>query len=234
MSQTSYDLAGSRESGPPPLGAIQPSYGEVSPKRPSTAKAEVGSRPGVASRAAPAPVKLPPNTVNALIGAAADPEAIVRAAAIDSLAASGERDRILPPITARLTDPSRVVRARAAEILLAFGVSTLPGAAGAVLARAQDDLADSTRAFPSVASGHATLGWLEAERGRSTEAERALDDAIRLQPNYARAYVLKGVIAARANRFGDAVGLWKKARSLEPSYPNIDVLIAEGEKRMRQ
>jgi tetratricopeptide (TPR) repeat protein len=182
----------------------------------------------------PTPVILPAGVVNALIGAAADPEALVRAAALDSLAATGERDRILPPITARLTDPARVVRARAAEALLALGVSSLPGAAGAALQRAQDDLADSTRAFPSVASGHATLGWLEAERGRTDAAERALDDAIRLQPNYARPYVLKGVVAARANRFADAVGLWKKARSLEPSYPNIDVLIAEGEKRMKQ
>jgi predicted CXXCH cytochrome family protein len=208
MSQTSYDPGGSREPGAGNRGSGS------------------GNRGG--------PVRLPPAVVNALIGAAADPEAIVRAAALDSLAATGERDRILPPVTARLTDPARVVRARAAEILLVFGVSALPGGAGAALARAQDDLADSARAFPSVASGQATLGWLEAARGRTAEAERALDDAISLQPNYARPYVLKGVIAARANRFSDALGLWKKARSLEPSYPNIDALIAEGEKRLKQ
>ena len=30
-------------SGPPPLAMIQPGYGEVSPKRPSAAKAELGA-----------------------------------------------------------------------------------------------------------------------------------------------------------------------------------------------
>ena len=193
-----------------------------------------GSRLPAPGSRQPAPVKLPPAVVNALIGAAADPEAIVRAAALESLAASGDRDRILPPITARLTDPSRIVRAHAAEILLAFGIAALPGAAGEALRRAQDDLADSTRAFPSVASGHATRGWLEAERGRTQEAERALDDAIRLQPDYARPVVLKGVLAARAERFADAIALWKKAKGMDPSYPNIDQLIAEGQKRLKQ
>jgi hypothetical protein len=38
-------------------------------------------------------------------------------------------------------------------------------------------------------------------------------------------------LAARENRLGEALELWKKARLLEPSYPNIDTLIAEAEKR---
>jgi hypothetical protein len=43
--------------------------------------------------------------------------------------------------------------------------------------------------------------------------------------------VVKGVLLAREGRFAEAVELWKKARSIEPSYPNIDQLIAEAEKR---
>jgi hypothetical protein len=43
--------------------------------------------------------------------------------------------------------------------------------------------------------------------------------------------VVKGVLFAREGKFADAVEMWRKARSIEPSYPNIDQLIAEAEKR---
>jgi len=42
---------------------------------------------------------------------------------------------------------------------------------------------------------------------------------------------VKGVLSARQGRFAEAAELWKKARSIEPSYPNIDQLISEAEKR---
>ena len=48
--------------------------------------------------------------------------------------------------------------------------STLPGRAGEVLARAQDDFAAALRDFPDSASNHAALGWLDSERGRSADA----------------------------------------------------------------
>ena len=52
-----------------------------------------------------------------------------------------------------------------------------------------------------------------------------------MAPRSARPLVLKGVMAARQGRYGEAVELWKKAKLLEPGYPNIEQLIAEGEKR---
>jgi hypothetical protein len=42
---------------------------------------------------------------------------------------------------------------------------------------------------------------------------------------------VKGVVFARQEKYADAIAAWKKARSIEPSYPNIDRLIEEGEKR---
>jgi tetratricopeptide (TPR) repeat protein len=176
-------------------------------------------------------VTLTPNQVNALIGAAADPEPMVRAHAVYALLATGERDRILTPLTARLIDPVRIVRARAAEALLVLGITHLPGVAGEALARAQDDLARGLTDFPDTAANHAELGWLEANRDRIVEANRALDVAIRLDPRAARAWVVKGVIAAREGNFRAAYELWHKAKSLEPDYPNIDLMIAEAEKR---
>jgi predicted CXXCH cytochrome family protein len=184
-----------------------------------------------AARRTSAPLVITPALINAMIGAASDPEAIVRAAAVRALGALTSEQRVLNPVIARLVDPARVVRARTAEVLMGFGVSQLPGAAGGALARAQDDYAASLRAFPDVAANHAALAWLEAERGRLAEALAAADLALQVNPRYARPWVVKGVVFARQEKYADAIAAWKKARSIEPSYPNIDRLIEEGEKR---
>jgi predicted CXXCH cytochrome family protein len=178
-----------------------------------------------------APVKLTPAQVNALIGAAADPEPAVRAHAVSALLATGERERILSPLTARLMDPARVVRVRAAESLMTLGVIDLPEAAGVLLRRAQDEYAAGLLDFPDVPENHSALGWLYAQRGQTKEALTAVDKAMALDPRLPRPYVIKGVIAAREGRFNEAAELWRKAKSLDPAYPNIDQLIAEADKR---
>jgi len=174
-----------------------------------------------------------PATINALIGAADDPEPVVRAAALKALGAIGDRERALAPVVARLVDQARVVRARAAEVLVAFGIIRLPGKAGEALNKAQEEYVLGLDTFPDLASKHAAKGWLESERGNLNAAVSALDKAIVVQPDYAYSWVVKGVISARQGRFADAVEMWKKARSIEPSYPNIDQLIGEAEKRKK-
>ena len=172
-----------------------------------------------------------PAIINALIGAADDPEPVVRAAALKALGVIGDRERTLAPVVARLADQSRIVRARAAEVLVAFGIVQLPGNVGGALRKAQEEYILSLDTFPDIASNHAAKGWLEAERGNASAAVAALDKATIVEPNYAFPWVVKGVISARQGRFADAVEMWKKARSIEPSYPNIDQLIGEAEKR---
>jgi tetratricopeptide (TPR) repeat protein len=172
-----------------------------------------------------------PAIVNALIGAASDPEPAVRYAAVESLGKIGDRQRVLPPLFARLVDQARLVRSKAAEVLVGLGVAELPGAAGEALSRAQDDYIVGLDMFPDVASNHAAKGWLEAERGNLIVARDALNKATAVEPNYAFPWVVKGVLFAREGKFGDAAEMWKKARTIEPSYPNIDQLIAEAEKR---
>ena len=200
----------------------------------STAQSQT-SFVGTSSTVRRTPVELSPNDrrsiVNALIGAASDPEPIVRAAAVRALGVMGDRDRAVTPVVARLVDQSRVVRARAVEVLVAFGIVELPGQAGEVLKKAQADYIESLDSFPDIASNHAAKGWLEAERGHTAEARAALDDAISVEPKYAFPYVVKGVLSAREGKYSEAVELWQKARSIEPSYPNINQLIAEAEKR---
>jgi len=172
-----------------------------------------------------------PAIVNALIGAASDPEAAVRASAIASLGSIGDRERATMPIVARLGDEARVVRAKAAEVLVSFGVFELPGPAGQALKKAQDEYIVSLDMFPDSASNHAAKGWLESERGNIIAARDALNKATLVEPNYAFPWVVKGVLLAREGKFSEAVEMWKKARSIEPSYPNINQLIAEAEKR---
>jgi predicted CXXCH cytochrome family protein len=169
--------------------------------------------------------------VNALIGAASDPEPTVRAAAVGALGAVGDRQRSLMPIIARLSDNARIVRAKAAEVLASFGIVELPAPAGELLKKAQDEYIVSLDTFPDSAANHAAKGWLEAERGNTIVARDALNKATHVGPNYAFAWVVKGVLLAREGKFAEAVEMWKKARSIEPSYPNIDQLIAEAEKR---
>jgi predicted Zn-dependent protease len=178
-----------------------------------------------------APAQVTPAIVNALIGAADDPEAEVRASALKALGTIGDRERALAPVLARLADSSRVVRTKAAEVLVSFGIVQLPGAAGEALRTAQDEYVVSLDTFPDVASNHASKGWLEAERGNVAVARAALDNATMVEPNYAFPWVIKGVLLAREGKFGEAAEMWKKARSIEPSYPNINQLIAEAEKR---
>jgi HEAT repeats len=169
--------------------------------------------------------------INALIGAAADPEAIVRITAVRALA-TVEDPRALPVLAAHLNDPARLVRVSAAEGLLRRGVSKLDGAGGQVLSRAQDELAESLRTFNDLAGDHTTLGRLYSARGDDTRASSELETAIQLDPRAAEPHVYLGVMAARAGRYGDAVQHWKTARALDHDYPNLDRLIEEAQKRL--
>jgi predicted CXXCH cytochrome family protein len=180
---------------------------------------------GAASAAQPDPA-----TVNALMGAAADPEPQVRALAVQALGRVHDQ-RALPAIGARLTDPARVVRTMAAEALLDLGVARLEGVAGQALERAQDEWAASLAAFNDVAADETTLGWLEASRGRTDQAVHTLATAIRLNPSDARPHLYMGVVKARLGAFDEALQQFKTAKTLAPSYQNLDLLISEAQKR---
>jgi tetratricopeptide (TPR) repeat protein len=170
------------------------------------------------------------DVVNPLIGAASDPEPSVRAMAVQSLSAVVD-DRTTAVIAARLADPARVVRVRAAEALLDRGIIRLDGAVGAALGRAQDEWAESLRTFNDDGRDQAVLGYLEMSRGRTPAAVDALNAAIALDPAAARPHVYLGVIAARAGKYDDALKQFTTARALQPGYPNIDRLIDEARSR---
>ena len=186
-----------------------------------------------AATAATADTVVTPRVFGALLGVAADPEPLVRAQAVRTLGALGRRDeRAIAVLMARVVDETRVVRAYAAEALLALDVVTAPGPAGDALSRAQADLDARLRAFPESASGMASLAWLHALKGDDAEATRAVDAALALDATQARPHVIRGVLAARAGKLADAIAAWKKARSLDAATPNIDTMIDEATKRL--
>jgi Flp pilus assembly protein TadD len=171
-------------------------------------------------------------TINALIGASADPEAMVRITAVRALGLVDD-PRTTAVLAAHLSDDSRLVRVSVAEALLNRRISRLDGAVGAALAKAQDEWAESLRTFKDVAADHTTLGRLHAALGRQEDAARELNTAIKLDPSDARPHVQLGVLAARAGRYDEALRHFTAAKSLAPRYPNIEQLIEEVQKRRK-
>jgi len=188
-------------------------------------KSQVESKSTVAQGFSPA-------IINALIGASADPEAMVRITAVRALGLVHDQ-RTTPVIAAHLVDDSRLVRVSAAEALFDRGISRLDGAVGAALAKAQEEWAESLRTFNDVAADHTTLGRLYAALGRQEDAARELNTAVRLDPSDARPHVQLGVLAARSGRYDEALRHFTAAKSVSPRYPNIEQLIEEVQKRRR-
>jgi predicted CXXCH cytochrome family protein len=205
--------------------------------RGSTLRQAPGSPRAEPDTARPEPIEmpesLPTSVINALIGAAADIEPMVRISAVRALGRIDD-PRATAVLAAHLADDSRLVRVRSAEALMNRGVSRLDGQAGAALARAQDEWAESLRTFNDLAGNHTALGWLQAERGQVEDAAKELRTAIALDPSDARPHVYLGLLAARRGQYADALQHFKTAKALSPTYPNLDRLIEEAQRRARR
>ncbi len=174
---------------------------------------------------------IPSGVTNPLLGAASDPEPMVRAKAVRALGVLKD-PRLVSVLVAHLTDEVRLVRTAAAESLLRLNVSRLDGPAGTALTRAQGEWIESLKSFGDLGSHHTTLGWLESELGQGDEAAKDLRFALTLNPNDASAHVYLGVLAARAGKYEQAIQHWRTAKSLgQGAYANLDRLIEEARKR---
>lgn len=203
------------------IGA-SPMQSQTTTERPRAAAVVTGARDG----------RVEPKVLGALLGAASDPEPMVRAATVRALGTLDQRDeRVVAVLMARLVDEARVVRARAAESLLALDVATAPGRAGEALARRNSNWLRACGRFRNRRPQQAALAWLHAERGEAEASARAVDAALAVDPALARPYVIRGVLAARAGRFSDALASWRAARERDPRTPNIDRMIDEATRR---
>jgi tetratricopeptide (TPR) repeat protein len=188
------------------------------------------SAAGYLGRLATPAVPTRPDVSQALIDASADPEPMVRVAAVRAIGSIGG-DEAARALIARTGDSTRVVRVSAAEGLLFMGLTPPTGTGARVWRQAQAEYAESLRAFPDIAANQTSLGWLLASQGHVDEATGTLRLAQTLDRMDARPGVYLGVLAARAGRIDDAIEEWRTARRLNPAYPNIDRLIAEAMSR---
>jgi len=156
---------------------------------------------------------------------------MVRIAAVQALGALGDR-RAIPPLVARTKDEARVARSSAAASLFLLGIVKLDGAAGAALARAQEDYVASLKTFADQAQDHALLAYFESARGNSGEATREIDTAIHLQADRPQFHLFKGIILARLGRLKEAIAEWQIVRRLDPAEPTAGRLIAEAERQL--
>jgi HEAT repeat protein len=165
-----------------------------------------------------------------LLGAASDPEPVVRVTAVQALGFVDDV-RVIPSLASHLTDPARVVRANAAQALLRLGISHLDDPYGKALLQAQADYADTLSIFHDVAADHVSLGWLKAETSDISGALEELKTGLALDPRNGMAYVYLGVIAARSGNYAEAIGDWERAKALGAGNAGIDRLISEARKR---
>ena len=129
---------------------------------------------------------LSPVTLPVVRKGLADPDPLVRTAAVGSLsgADAGTRARLLPPL---LDDPIRVVRMDAARALVGEPESQVTPDDRAKLARALDEYVAAERFNADRPEGRANLGNLYAARGNYEDAIAAYRGALALDPAFVQA-----------------------------------------------
>jgi tetratricopeptide (TPR) repeat protein len=131
---------------------------------------------------------LSPVTLPVVRKGLADPDPLVRTAAVGSLsgADAGTRARLLPPL---LDDPIRVVRMDAARALVGEPESQVTPDDRAKLARALDEYVAAERFNADRPEGRANLGNLYAARGNYEDAIAAYRGALALDPAFVQAAI---------------------------------------------
>jgi tetratricopeptide (TPR) repeat protein len=129
---------------------------------------------------------LGPATLPTVRSALADPDAQVRAAAVEALAGAdaGLRAQLLPPL---LGDPVRLVRMDAARALAGEPEARLSPQDRAKFAAALDEYMAAERFNADRPEGRANLGNLHALQGRYDEAAEAYRNALALDPTFEQA-----------------------------------------------
>ncbi len=176
-------------------------------------------------RACPDPARIP--AAKAALG---DASPLVRAAAVQTLGAELTAETFQTLIQAA-TDPSRLVRVKAAEALSPYPVRRFTGAERGKMERAFKEYLASLSARPDLAGAHQRLGDFFSGQGEPKLAIQAYETASMLDPralpplvNVARLYVMEGKPKLGELKLKEALGIDPK--SLEARY-NLGLLLAE-------
>ena len=161
----------------------------------------------------------------------ADPDPMVRGAALDALqsAPSTERARLAIGL---IDDPSRIVRIKAARVLAIIqnqnvGAGLLPR-----LEALFAEYIESQRANADRPEAHVNLGLFFTERRDPVQAEGEYRAAIALEPDFVPAYVNLADLYRTYNREGEAETVLNEGLQMSPG--NADLSHSLGLSRVRQ
>jgi predicted CXXCH cytochrome family protein len=165
----------------------------ASPTAPAIARASALSE--LHSRVSPTNVELARKGL-------ADPDPMVRVAALDMLDGL-PGDRIWSLVSPLLSDPGRGVRIRAVSILAAVPVANQPAADRGAFDRAVAEFVAAQRLNADRPEARSTLGNFYARRGLTADAKSEYEAALRLSPQYVPAAINLADLYRQLGRDGD-------------------------------
>jgi thioredoxin-like negative regulator of GroEL/formate-dependent nitrite reductase cytochrome c552 subunit len=171
------------------------------------------------------------DTVGAVQSALVDPDAMVRAAAVEALhpAPPAVRLSLALPMT---TDASRIVRLHAAHVLVGTDLSRVDPAARTAVISAFSEFEQSRRANADRAEARVELGAFLARQGRPADAEKELRAAMAIQPGFAPAYVSLAELLQETGRDAEVEAVLDAGLARQPA--DAAILHAKGLLRVRQ
>ncbi len=157
---------------------------------------------------------------------------LVRAAAVDGVAAHPDMDTLLSLMLEAVKDDYRLVRVRAAAVLAEFPLDgNVSPQDLETVGRSFDELEESLASRPDDWSSHYNLGNLYAGRGLYQEALEAYRKAAEFRPEEVPVLVNQSMVHARTGDNQNAERLLREAVRIEPGNEaacfNLGLLLAE-------
>lgn len=142
----------------------------------------------------------------------ADPDPMVRIGALDMLEALPV-EQLWPLASARLSDPVRGVRVRAAELLASVPPARRPPSENEAFSHAAAEFIAAQRLNADRPDAHTALGNFYARQGNAAEAEVEYRAAIRLDPSFSAAAVNLSDLYRQLGRDGEGERILREALS---------------------
>ncbi len=163
----------------------------------------------------------PNRSDEAIRAGVSDDSSLVRRASAHALSNSGPAAgaNILAPL---LSDPVRVVRIEAAEVLAGASADNLPAEVAAALNRATDEYIASQQLNADRPEAHMNLGLLYVRQNHLEQAEEELKTALSLDPSFAPGAVNLADLYRAENRDGEGERVLTDALSRSPNDPSLE------------
>ena len=159
--------------------------------------------------------QLDPSTFPAIQHGLADPDPVVRQAAVSALGNVDPQLRA-PALLPLLDDPVRAVRLEAARVLAPVPTLGLPQDQRTRLDAAFADYEAMQSALVERPEGLITLANFYRDRGRLPDAEARLADSIRLHPTFVPAYANLADLMRQQGRDGDGQRILQQGLAVAP------------------